>query len=148
MQQIERASQSLHSILLACLECGSQILHNRAIYSNIAQLFGHTLSLFYITQPATSIAQCYSIPSLPKQVINSREGMCDETISEYIQRTHNPSPLKRKRALKELCPCHVQQDIPEVWERVFEMLQDESGIVRDQVQCMYVYFMHKLCGDR
>lgn len=58
--------------------------------------------------------------------------MCDETISEYIQRTHDPSPLKRKRALRELCPCHVRQDIPEVWERVFEMLDDESGIVRDQ----------------
>lgn len=58
--------------------------------------------------------------------------MCDETISEYIQRTYDPSPLKRKRALRELCPCHVRQDIPEVWERVFEMLGDESGIVRDQ----------------
>lgn len=59
--------------------------------------------------------------------------MCDETISEYIRRTYDPSPLKRKRALKELCPCHVRQDIPEVWQRVFEMLTDDSGIVRDQV---------------
>ena len=59
--------------------------------------------------------------------------MCDETISEYIHRTRDPDPLKRRRALKELCPCHVRQDIPEVWERVFEMLSDDSGIVRDQV---------------
>lgn len=74
--------------------------------------------------------------------------MCDETISEYIQRTHDPNPLKRKRALKELCLCHVQQDIPEVWERVFEMLTDESGIIRDQVQCMCirVHCIHQQCN--
>ena len=59
--------------------------------------------------------------------------MCDETIAEYVQRTHDPNPLKRRQALKELCPCHVRQDIPEVWERVFQMLSDESSIVRDQV---------------
>ena len=58
--------------------------------------------------------------------------MCDETVSEYIQRTYDPDPKKRRRALKELCPCHVQQDIPQVWERIFEMCEDEDGWVRDQ----------------
>ena len=62
--------------------------------------------------------------------------MCDETISEYLERTFDPDPLKRKRALKELCPCHVRQDIPEIWRRIFELLSDDSGIVRDQV---YIY---------
>ncbi|XP_064399554.1 uncharacterized protein LOC135346012 [Halichondria panicea] len=58
--------------------------------------------------------------------------MCDEIISEYIKRTYDPNPRKRKQALKDLCPCHVRQDIPQVWERIFEMLSDEEGIVRDQ----------------
>ena len=58
--------------------------------------------------------------------------MCDETVEEYIQRTHNPDPIKRKKALKDLCPCHVKADIPEVWERIFEMCEDEDGDVRDQ----------------
>jgi HEAT repeat protein len=58
--------------------------------------------------------------------------MCDETVSEYLERTYNSDPVKRKKALKELCPCHVRVDIPEVWERIFEMCQDEDGSVRDQ----------------
>ena len=58
--------------------------------------------------------------------------MCDESIQDYIRRTRDPDPIKRKRALKDLCPCHVRQDIPELWERIFECLEDEEGIVRDQ----------------
>ena len=58
--------------------------------------------------------------------------MCDETVAEYIQRTFDPDPKKRRRALKELCPCHVREDIPQVWERIFEMCEDEDGWVRDQ----------------
>ena len=58
--------------------------------------------------------------------------MCDETISEYLHRTHDPDPKKRRAALKDLCPCHVRADIPELWERIFELLQDDEGIVRDQ----------------
>lgn len=58
--------------------------------------------------------------------------MCDETISEYLQRTHDPDPRKRRAALKDLCPCHVRADIPELWERIFELLADEEGSVRDQ----------------
>ena len=53
--------------------------------------------------------------------------MCDETISEYLQRTHDPDPRKRKKALKDLCPCHVRADIPQLWDRIFEMLSDEEG---------------------
>ena len=58
--------------------------------------------------------------------------MCDETILEYLQRTHDPDPRKRKAALKDLCPCHVRADIPQLWDRIFEMLSDEEGCVRDQ----------------
>lgn len=58
--------------------------------------------------------------------------MCDETIQYYLERTHDPNPLKRKQALKDLCPCHVRADIPALWDRIFELLHDEEGIVRDQ----------------
>ena len=40
--------------------------------------------------------------------------------------------LQRKRAAKSLCPCSVRADIDAVWERIFEMTEDESPIVRDQ----------------
>ena len=53
--------------------------------------------------------------------------MCDETISEYLQRTYDPDPKKRKKALKDLCPCHVRADIPQLWDRIFELLSDDEG---------------------
>lgn len=58
--------------------------------------------------------------------------MCDESYHDYIQRTYDPDPKKRRKALKDLCPCHVRTDIPELWERIFECLHDEDGLVRDQ----------------
>lgn len=58
--------------------------------------------------------------------------MCEESYHDYIQRTYNSDPHKRKQALKELCPCHVRADIPSLWERIFECLNDEDGLVRDQ----------------
>lgn len=53
--------------------------------------------------------------------------MCDETISEYLQRTYDSDPRKRKKALKDLCPCHVRADIPQLWDRIFELLSDDEG---------------------
>lgn len=58
--------------------------------------------------------------------------MSDESYYEYIQRTYHPDPKKRRQALKDLCPCHVRADIPPLWDRIFECLKDEDGLVRDQ----------------
>ena len=58
--------------------------------------------------------------------------MCDETIEKFLQNSHNPNPNKRRKALKELCPCTVRADIEELWERIFECLRDEDPLVRDQ----------------
>jgi hypothetical protein len=60
--------------------------------------------------------------------------MCDETIADYLQRTCDPDPLKRKLALKDLCPCHVRADIPELWDRIFELLSDKEGMVNSVVR--------------
>ena len=66
--------------------------------------------------------------------------MCDETIAEYLERTHDPDPRKRKAALKDLCPCHVRADIPQLWDRIFEMLSDDEG--RIFVHLVYSYTLH------
>ena len=55
-----------------------------------------------------------------------------ETVDEYIKWTYDPNPMERKRALKELCPCHVRANFDAVWERIFELTDDEVAIVRDQ----------------
>lgn len=51
---------------------------------------------------------------------------------DYLERTYDPNPQRRKKALKDLCPCHVRADIPQLWERIFECLQDLDGAVRGQ----------------
>lgn len=55
-----------------------------------------------------------------------------ESVDEYLERTRSSDPRQRKKALKEMCPCHVRADIPQLWERIFELLEDDSDIVRDQ----------------
>jgi vesicle coat complex subunit len=55
-----------------------------------------------------------------------------------IQATKSSNPMVRKKALKELCPCHVKKDVDEIWSRIFEMVTDPDARVRDQV-------VHSLC---
>eukprot|EP00794_Sanderia_malayensis_P010095 gene10095-11126_t len=54
------------------------------------------------------------------------------TVEEYITWTHHSDPLERKRALKELCPCHVRADLEQIWARILECTNDPEPIVRDQ----------------
>ena len=58
--------------------------------------------------------------------------MCERTtnIETIIALTHHPVPRVRKRALVEMCPCRVKQDLTDFWERVFEMVNDDSADVR------------------
>ncbi|XP_062522846.1 uncharacterized protein LOC134197523 [Corticium candelabrum] len=55
-----------------------------------------------------------------------------DDVTSFLDKTRSAKPIERKRVLKEMCPCHVRADIPELWERIFELLKDESDIVRDQ----------------
>jgi len=61
-----------------------------------------------------------------------------EFIHDYIERTKDKNASNRKKALKEMCPCHVKKEIPIIWDRVFEMVNDVNPTVRDQV-------VHILC---
>ena len=56
-----------------------------------------------------------------------------EEIDRALALTHDPEPRVRRAALMNLCPCHLQSDRPEVWERVFEMACDADIGVRKQV---------------
>eukprot|EP01120_Amphizonella_sp_Union-15-10_P013541 TRINITY_DN628_c0_g3_i4.p1 TRINITY_DN628_c0_g3~~TRINITY_DN628_c0_g3_i4.p1 ORF type:complete len:133 (+),score=22.51 TRINITY_DN628_c0_g3_i4:249-647(+) len=59
-------------------------------------------------------------------------------IEEFIKFTFNENPKIRKKALRELCPCHVKRDVEEFWNRIIEMVHDPDGLVRYQV-------LHNLC---
>lgn len=66
--------------------------------------------------------------------------LCEQTtiIETIISLTKHQSARVRQRALKEMCPCIVKEDLTDFWERVMEMIEDESATVRYQV-------MHTLC---
>jgi HEAT repeat protein len=57
---------------------------------------------------------------------------CDE-IDRALTLTRDPEPRVRQAALAYMCPCHLQADRPEVWQRVFELAADPDRDVRRQV---------------
>ena len=62
-----------------------------------------------------------------------------DDIDEVIELTKHSDARVRRAALKEMCPCHVKQDIEEFWNRVLEMRNDPDKHVRFQVRldCAY-----------
>lgn len=56
-----------------------------------------------------------------------------DDIDRVLALTHDPEPRVRQAALMNLCPCHLRSDMPEVWERVFELASDANVGVRKQV---------------
>ena len=54
------------------------------------------------------------------------------TVDDYINWTYHPNPQERRKALKELCPCHVRADLDQIWERILECTNDADPLVRDQ----------------
>ena len=61
-----------------------------------------------------------------------------ENIEEIIELTRHESALVRLKAAQQMCPCHVQCDQPDFWNRLFELAQDEDESVRAQV-------LHNMC---
>ncbi|CAF1206035.1 unnamed protein product [Rotaria sordida] len=66
--------------------------------------------------------------------------LCRETedIKTILELTNHVDPIVRQRALREICPCRVKDDIDAFWERVMEMIDDPADNVREQV-------LHTLC---
>ena len=62
--------------------------------------------------------------------------LCKSTtdIDTIIDLTKHDSPLVRKAALREMCPCRVKTDIDDFWVRVMEMTDDPDKNVRQQVR--------------
>ena len=56
-----------------------------------------------------------------------------EDITTIISLTKHADPIVRQRALKEICPCRVKDDIDLFWARVIEMIGDPADNVREQV---------------
>ncbi len=66
--------------------------------------------------------------------------LCKETtdIDVVIDLTRHEDPTVRRTALREMCPCRVRCDIDDFYRRMFEMVDDPSPKVREQV-------LHDIC---
>lgn len=53
-------------------------------------------------------------------------------IPELLDLSCSGDPEDRLHAAKYLCPCHIQGRIPEVWDAVLRMMEDEDRRVRLQ----------------
>lgn len=61
--------------------------------------------------------------------------ICRETedMDEILKYTHDEDADIRLEAVKQLCPCKVERDIDDFWNRVFEMVDDEDARIRQRV---------------
>lgn len=56
-----------------------------------------------------------------------------EQVAAFIELSHDPDPRVRQVAVRNLCPCHVQGEIAEAWDRLFELASDPDSSVRGDV---------------
>ena len=56
-----------------------------------------------------------------------------EDIDVIIEISKHPNDDLRFKAVKQLCPCKVKKDIPEFWDRIFELVEDPCPKIRYQV---------------
>jgi hypothetical protein len=57
----------------------------------------------------------------------------EEDIDELLALTLDSDPKARSRAVRGLCPCHVRGHNDRIWERIFEMVDDDDLTVRRSV---------------
>ena len=63
----------------------------------------------------------------------SGERRTREQTQGFLELTYDPDPRVRQVAIRNLCPCHIQGDVPEVWDRLLELSRDPDDGVRHDV---------------
>jgi HEAT repeat protein len=56
-----------------------------------------------------------------------------DEIDHILELTADDDPLVRRLALKNLCGCHVRADVPRVWDRLYDLIDDPDAGVRFEV---------------
>lgn len=54
-------------------------------------------------------------------------------IQSLLAQTYSADADDRAEAVRELCPCHLKRNLPEVWQRMIALQADPERCVRTQV---------------
>lgn len=58
---------------------------------------------------------------------------CAVSFDEWMALTRHPDPKIRARAVSNACPCQLKRNVPELWNRLIEMVMDDDSKVRSYV---------------
>lgn len=81
--------------------------------------------------------QCATTKNTLEPLWRERRTRRDE-IEHLLDKSYDPSPEVRRRAVHGMCPCSVRANDNRVWDRLLEMARDEDAKVRGDV-------FHTLC---
>ena len=56
-----------------------------------------------------------------------------DQVNGLLDLTYDDDPRVRQVAIRNLCPCHIQSDVPEVWDRLLDLVEDTDEGVRHDV---------------
>ena len=57
----------------------------------------------------------------------------ENDILKLLAQTYSPDAPTRAAAVRDLCPCHLKRNVPQVWERMLALADDPDRDVRNQV---------------
>jgi len=58
---------------------------------------------------------------------------CAVSLEDWLRQTRDENSKVRQRAVGNACPCHLKRNVPELWDRLIEMVTDEDVKVRSSV---------------
>ena len=61
------------------------------------------------------------------------ERRTSEQVQAFLDLSYDEDSKVRQVAIRNLCPCHIQGDVPEVWDRLLELADDPDDGVRHDV---------------
>lgn len=71
----------------------------------------------------------YEVVNIDKPNIEEIEAQASViTLDEFLKLTYDEDPITRRKALRELCPCHVKHNVEEFWNRIIAMTNDPDSI--------------------
>lgn len=83
------------------------------------------------TNPYTRKQSIRYMCKLLKSGVSKDEMMAFQ--DRILEMTYDTDSEVRLLAVKELCPCRVQNNIDILWKRVFELVHDENPLIRSQI---------------